>query len=346
MNSTIRWGLLGTGKIARAFANALKHARLGRAMAVASRSRESADAFAREFSIPRAYPDYQALLHDEEVDAVYISLIHPLHAQWALRCAEAGKHCLCEKPITMNHREAENVIHAFDTRKKFLMEAFMYRCHPQTTQVIEMIQKGVIGELKVISATFSFLTEPYDHGHRVLSRVLGGGGILDVGCYCVSMARLVAGVACGMPHAEPLEVHGCACLGPTEVDEYSVAIMKFPGDILARLSCGIRLAQENRVILYGTEGHLTLPTPWGPGLDGQPSKIIIHKRGNFTPHEVEVVSNAPLFTLEADSAASHILAGRRQALWPQMTWADSLGNMKTLDLWREDIGLRYDADNS
>ena len=222
------------------------------------------------------------------------------------------------------------------------MEAFMYRCHPQTARLVELIREKAIGEVRVIHASFSFHSGP-DTDRRLLNNALGGGGILDVGCYCASMARLVAGAAQGKDFADPVELAGFARLHEkTRVDEWAVASLKFAGDILAQLSTGVQLRQDNAVRIFGSAGSIVVPDPWTPARSGGTTKIILQKAGQTAPTEILVESPQPLYSIEADTVAAHI-AGR-QAPSPAMTWADSLGNMKTLDRWRQAAGVLYDAE--
>ena len=280
------------------------------------------------------------MLADPNVQAVYISNPHPGHAEWAIRCAEAGKHILCEKPLAMNHAEAMTVLEAVRRHDVFLMEAFMYRCHPQTVRVGELVREGAIGAVRVIQATFSFHAAP-DPRSRLLAPELGGGGILDVGCYPVSMSRLIAGAAAGLPFADPLDFKAVGHLGSTGVDEYSAAVARFPGDVVAQLACGVQVAQENVVRIYGDAGHLVIPAPWAPTRDGGTSRVFLHRSGKGEPQELRFETppeaQAYLYAIEADHVAAHI--ADRQA--PAMSWADTLGNMQTLDRWREGIGLTY-----
>src|SRR6266480_5356826 len=247
MVENLAWGILGTGTIAGIFARGLAASRTGKLVAVGSRAQAEADAFGERWHIPHRHGSYEELLADEEVQIVYISTPHPLHAEWAIKAAEAGKHILCEKPLALNHAEAMAVIEAALRHDVFLMEAFMYRCHPQTAKLIELIRSGVIGKVRVIEVTFSFHANVHP-GHRLLNNALGGGGILDVGCYCVSMARLLAGVASGKDFAEPTSLVGQAHIGElSRVDEYAVASLTFPGDILAQLFTGVQVKGDNRV---------------------------------------------------------------------------------------------------
>ncbi|MHB9024126.1 MAG: Gfo/Idh/MocA family protein [Armatimonadota bacterium] len=341
MSKKLAWGLIGTGGIARAFASALTHSHTGELVAIGSRSMEKAEAFAAEFPAPHRHGSYEALLANPAVEAVYISTPHPNHAEWAIAAAKAGKHILCEKPIGLNAAEAQQIIDAAKRHDVFLMEAFMYRCHPQIAKLIELLRGGAIGEVRVIQATFSFHS-PFNPDSRIYKNALGGGGILDVGCYCTSMARLVAGIANGMDFIEPLEVKGTGVLGKTGVDEYAVASLKFPGGVLAELATGVAVGQESVVRIFGSEGSIMLPTPWIPTREGGTTKIIVQQKGSHEPQEILVETDEWLYAMEADIVARHL--ADRQAPSPAMSWADTLGNMQTLDRWRAEIGLVYDAE--
>lgn len=339
--SKLAWGILSTGRIAGVFARGLKESSTGTLVAVGSRTQEAADRFGKEFGITRCHASYEALLADPTVQAVYIATPHPLHALWTIRAAEAGKHVLCEKPLALNEAEATAAIEAARRHGVFLMEAFMYRCHPQTAKLVEQIKAKAIGEVRVIQATFSFQAGFNPEG-RLLNNALGGGGILDVGCYPMSMARLIAGAALGRDFSEPLEIKGVGVLGEvTRVDEVAVAVAKFPGNIVAQLSTGVLVNQENILRIFGTEGSITVPAPWGLGGAGT-LKIIVNKKGAAAPEEIEIISPVGSYALEADMVAKTL--DRRQGIPPAMTWDDSLGNMRALDKWRREIGLVYDAE--
>ena len=342
MSEKLAWGILGTGAIAKVFARGVAESRTGALVAVGSRGRSSAEEFGDQFSIPRRHDSYEALLADPVVQVVYIATPHPLHAEWSIKAAEAGKHVLCEKPLTLNGAQAMAVVEAARRNDVFLMEAYMYRCHPQTARLVELIRAGAIGDVRVISATFSF-----DVGDAPASRLLrndlGGGGILDVGGYCTSMARLIAGAAGGADVAEPIEVTGCAHIGAvSRVDEYAGATLLFPGGILAQLTTGVRATGDNVVRIVGSTGSILVPEPWVPARDGGTTKIIVQRHGEPAPREIAVETGEGLYALEADTVAAHIDA--RQAPSPAMTWDDTLGNMKTLDRWRAAIGLVYDVE--
>lgn len=337
----LAWGIISTGRIAGTFAKGMVESKTGRVVAVGSRSQESAEKFGDEHGIPKRYGSYEALLADPEVQAVYIATPHPMHSEWAIKAAEAGKHILCEKPITIDYPEAMAMIEAARQNDVFFMEAFMYRCHPQTAKLRELLRNRVIGDVKIIQATFSFYAGWNPEG-RLLKNALGGGGILDVGCYAASMARLVAGEATGKLYADPIEVKSVGHIGETGVDEYTSAVMKFPGDIIAQVSTGVRINQENVVRIFGTEGSMFLPIPWNPGRVGSAGKIII-SRGGQEPEEIIIDAYAEsLYALEADVVAANL--EKREA--DEMSWGDTLGNIKALDAWRLGMGQMYEIEKS
>ncbi len=334
MADKLKWGIISTGRIAGVFAKALMDSKTGELLAVASRTQKSADSFGDEYKVPRRYGSYQALLDDPDVQAVYIAPPHPMHAEWTIKAAEAGKHILCEKPLTINFPEAMAVIEAARRNDVFLMEAFMYRCHPQTAKLVELVRSGIIGEVRMIQATFSFNSAWNPEG-RVLNPELGGGGILDVGCYPVSMSRLIAGAAMDKPFAEPIEVKGIGRIGETGVDEWAAGILRFENDIIAQVATGVRLNQENVVRIYGSEGNIFVPSPW---FCQERAEIIVTRDGQ-QQETILVESKGSSYTFEADVVAANI--EKRQAPSPAMSWDDSLGNMRTLDSWRLAIGLMY-----
>jgi predicted dehydrogenase/aryl-alcohol dehydrogenase-like predicted oxidoreductase len=344
MSAKIRWGLLATGAIAKAFARGVKASQTGELVAVGSRTLEKAKAFGAEFGIATCHGSYEALLADPNVEAVYISTPHPQHAEWAIKAAEAGKHVLVEKPVGLNQYEAQAMIEAAVANKVFFMEAYMYRCHPQTAKLVELLREKVIGDVGVIQATFSFQAGFNAEG-RLWSNAMAGGGIMDVGGYTTSIARLVAGAALGQPFAEPVSVTGAGNLHPqTGVDVWAVATLKFPGNIVASLATGVGLNQENVLRIFGTAGNIVVPVPYLHARDGaMPGKIVVNRKGE-APREIAVDSPVTSFALEADVCGRAIRAGRRQPDAPAMTWDDTLGNIRAQDAWRAAIGLTYEAE--
>jgi len=337
----LKWGIIGPGKIARTFARALPDSETGELYAVGSRAIERANAFADEFGAPVRYGSYDELLADGHVDAVYIALPNHRHLEWAIKSAQAGKHVLCEKPLTVNAAETQEMLDAVAQTDVLLMEAFMYRCHPQTSKLVDLIRDGAIGEVRLIQATFSYDMGTSDSAYANIRRRndVAGGGIMDVGCYTTSIARLIAGAALGLSApAEPVSVQGVAHIGERgRVDEWASASLLFPNDIVADLFCGTALRVESDVRVWGTSGSLVVPVPWKP-VQGQ----IMLSREGAEPEAIVASSGADCYALEADVMARSI--GSQQAPYPCMTWQDSLGNMRALDRWRAAVGLVFDAE--
>ncbi|MHB8599447.1 MAG: Gfo/Idh/MocA family protein [Ktedonobacteraceae bacterium] len=338
MNTTLNWGIIGTGNIAHVFAEGITQSNTGTLVAVGSRTQDAANRFGEAWNVPRRYSSYAELLKDRDVQAVYISTPHPLHAEWAIKAAAAGKHILCEKPLTLNYAQAEAVIEAARKNNVFLMEAFMYRCHPQTEKLVELIRSGIIGQVRVIQATFSFSSDDDPNG-RLLNNALGGGSILDVGGYCASIARLIAGAASGERFSNPVRVVGAGHIGETHVDEYAAASLLLPGDIIAQLFSGVRVNGGSNVHIYGTEGSIFVPSPFTPGT-GETLSMRVKKDGGQGAQDIFVENSTGLYALEADTVATYLT--ERQA--PAMNWEDTLGNMRTLDQWREAVGVVYADD--
>ena len=344
MSEKINWGLLATGAIAQAFARGVKTSQTGELVAVGSRSLDKAQAFGKNFEIPNCHGSYEELLGDPAIEAVYVATPHPLHAEWAIKAAEAGKHVLVEKPIGLNQYEAQAMIDAAVENEVFLMEAYMYRCHPQTRKLVELLRENAIGDVRVIQATFSF-GAGFNPDSRLWSNALAGGGIMDVGGYTTSIARLVAGAAQGQPFADPTAVTGAGHLHPqTNVDAWAVGTLKFPGDVVASIATGVGVGQENVLRIFGGEGNILVPNPYLTGRDGAaPGKIIVHRQGE-EPREIDIDSPVSSYAHEADACGRALRAGRVQAEAPAMTWDDTLGNIRTQDEWRAAIGLTYEAE--
>jgi len=335
MGAQIGWGILSTGRIAATFAASVLRSKTGRLAAVGSRSIEKAWDFAQRHQIPKAYGSYGALLADPEVEAVYIATPHPSHAEWCIKSAQAKKHILCEKPLTMDLSGTRRVIEAARKNRVFLLEAFAYRFHPQTAKLLRLIRKGAIGEVRLIQGTF-FFNAPFDPKNRIFNKKLGGGGILDIGCYPVSMARLIAGATQGKPYLDPVEVKGAGHVGRSGVDEWAVALLKFPGGILAEVSCGVRMEWETLLRIHGSKGTLTVTSPWACGLKAGKTQILLQKNGRV--QKMEVKSDRGLYVYEADALAETVKRGKAES--PAMSLADSLGNARVLDLWLQGVGYR------
>jgi predicted dehydrogenase len=240
---TLRIGILGTAKIAGSFMVGAKASARAAVVAIASRDRGRAEAFARQHDIPRAY-GYADLLADREVDAIYNPLPNALHAEWSIAAARAGKHVLCEKPLATTEREAQAMFAAADANRIVLVEAFPYMFQPQTLEIEQLIGSGAIGEVRTMFAAFGFTIA--DPGNIRLDARLGGGALLDAGCYPVSFARQVFGV-------RPTRVTAIARWAGG-VDQTLAAALEYPGGGIAQVSCSFGTAVHRRAIIAGTTG--------------------------------------------------------------------------------------------
>jgi D-xylose 1-dehydrogenase (NADP+, D-xylono-1,5-lactone-forming) len=252
MASAVKWGIVSTADINRNVIPGAKESPKIDLVAVASRERRRAESYAREWGIEHAYGSYEELLEDPEIEAVYISLPNTLHCEWSIRAVEAGKHVLCEKPLSRHPAEVEAAFDAAARADRILMEAFMYRHNPQTKRLAELVAEGAVGELRVVRSTFSYAL--YDAGNIRLRTDVEGGSLMDVGCYCVSGSRLLGG--------EPETVYGQALIGETGTDWVFTGTIRFPRDVFALFDCGTALASRDELEAVGTEGSLFLDDPW------------------------------------------------------------------------------------
>jgi D-xylose 1-dehydrogenase (NADP+, D-xylono-1,5-lactone-forming) len=252
MNRPVSWGFLSTAKVNDKLLAAAAESDRIRVIAVASRDAARADAYARARGIERAYGSYESLLADADVEALYISLPNSLHVEWSIRALEAGKHVLCEKPLSRRPDDVERAFEVADQSDRLLMEAFMYRHNPQTAKLEELVRGGAIGRLRLLRAAFSF---PLADAENVrLNASLDGGALMDVGCYCVSGARLLGG--------EPEQVYGEQVLSGSGVDELFSGAMLLPGEVLAQFDCGLVLQVRDELEAIGEEGSVFLDDPW------------------------------------------------------------------------------------
>ena len=256
----VRWGIVSTAHINRLLIPGAKASPEVELVGVASRDRARAEEYARQWEIERAYGSYEELLADDDIEAVYISLPNNLHVEWSIRSLEAGKHVLCEKPLTRDPGDAEAAFDAAERAGRLLSEAFMYRHNPQTKRLRELVRDGAIGELRLVRAAFSYGL--YDEANIRLRPELEGGALMDVGCYCVSGSRLLAG--------EPETVYGQARIGASGTDWVFGATLRFPGDVIGLFDCGTALVERDELEAIGSEGSLFVDDPWHckvPGIE-------------------------------------------------------------------------------
>jgi predicted dehydrogenase len=301
----MRWGILSTANIGRKLIAGARDAGV-ELVAVASRDEARGRAFADEFGIPRVHGSYEALLADDGVDAIYNPLPNALHVPWSIRALEAGKHVLCEKPLTRDVAAVEQAFDAADRAGRLLMEAFMWRFHPQTARMLELVGTGAIGQLRHVNARFGFNLDP-GSGNVRWSEELEGGGLMDVGCYCVSGMRLLAG--------EPLRV-SAERVG-TSVDGRVAAVLRFANDVTGTFDCGMDVYNRSGLEVVGDQDTLWIADPW----HGQSPGIVLASGERI---EVERVNPYGRELLELEAAV-------REGRAPALDRAESIGQARTID---------------
>ncbi|KXF75800.1 oxidoreductase [Paramesorhizobium deserti] len=340
----IRWGIIGPGTIARTFADGIAHSRTGALVAIATRNPDK-PGLSEAFPGSRIVNGYDRLLSDCEVDAIYIATPHTGHAEWAIKAVRAGKHVLVEKPIALSAYDADAIYHEAKKAGVFAGEAYMYRLHPQTKKIVDLIKDGRIGDIRIIRSSFGFNMGKFRPDHRLFANETAGGGILDVGGYPVSMARLIAGASQNKAFLEPEKVFGVAHLGRSGVDEWASAVLKFPNGIVAEVSCSIMAQQDNVLRIIGSEGRIEVKDFWfASGHKGGTGEIEIF--GGEEHETLEVHESGWLYAFEVDAAGEAIRNGRMEFETPGMSWADSVGNLRVMDKWRAAIGLEYEIETA
>jgi xylose dehydrogenase (NAD/NADP) len=307
--SPVKWGFISTADINRKVIPGAHASPKVDLVAVASREEARAAEYAKQWEIPRAYGSYEALLADDEIEAVYISLPNTMHVEWSIKSLEAGKHVLCEKPFTRHPDEVDEAFDVAERTGRHLTEAFMWRHNPQTKRLAELVAEGLIGELRLIRSAFSYSL--YDETNIRLRTDVEGGALMDVGCYNVSGSRLLGG--------EPERVWGEAWYGPSGTDWVFTGTMRFPNDVIATFDCGTALPERDELEAIGSEGSVFLDDPWHCN-----NPVLEIRR----PDGVELfpVDGADSYRLELEDLSDAIRNGSQ----PLLGRADALGQARAL----------------
>ncbi|HND50064.1 MAG TPA: Gfo/Idh/MocA family oxidoreductase [Anaerolineales bacterium] len=311
MDNVLNWGLLSTAKINRALIKPLRASKRTRLLGVASRSQSSADEYAREWKIPRAYGSYESMLADPEIDIVYNSLPNHLHEEWTVKALRAGKHVLCEKPLALTVEEVDRIIAASNETGMVAAEAFMYRHHAQTLKIKELVDSNLIGQIQLIKGAFTFTLNR--EGNYRFIKEYGGGSLWDVGCYPISFARMVVG-------EEPVEVFGSQVLGPGGSDDSFYGQMRFGNGIHMQFDSGFKSPSRSYMEIVGTAGVINIPAPFKPG---RKSEIYI-TRGE-TQEKIKISANE-LYADEVEDMCNAVLNEKT----PRVSLLDSRGNIATI----------------
>ena len=311
MSEPVRFGVLSTARIARLVIAGARLAEGVEIAAVASRERARAKAYASEHGIARVHGSYEDMLADPDIDAVYIPLPNALHVPWSLRALEAGKHVLCEKPLSRRPEQVEEAFDAADRAGRLLMEAFMWRYHPQTDALVRCVREGAIGQLRLIRAGFGFDIGASPANVR-WSGELEGGALMDVGCYCVSAMRLLCG--------EPLRVSGEAVAGGHDVDARFTGALRLEGDVVGLFDCGMDVAPRGFIELVGDRGALRSSDPW----HGRKPEVVLEPADG--PPEPVATERVDPYARELEDFASAVRDGGR----PRLGRADALGQARAI----------------
>jgi len=311
MERQLNWGLLSTAKINQALIKPLNASKRTRLLAIASRSQSSADAYARENKIPRAYGSYETLLADPEIDVIYNSLPNNLHAEWTIKALRAGKHVLCEKPIALSLAEVDEMASVAKETGKILAEAFMYRHHAQTLKVKEIVDSGALGKLQFIKGAFTF-TLTREGNYRQIKE-MGGGSIWDVGCYPISYARTIVG-------EEPVEVFGWQIEGPGGSDDSFIGQMRFANGVHAQFDSGFKSPSRSYIEIVGSDAVLKIPSAFKPGVKSDVFFVKGEKEEKIN------ISGTNLYLGEVEDMCDSILLNKPQ----RITLGDSRGNIAAI----------------
>ena len=320
----INWGIIGTGNIATKFAEGLSVLPDAKLLAVGSRTQVTADAFADQFATPRRYGSYEALVHDADVQAIYVSTPHHLHMENTLLCLEAGKAVMCEKPFAINAAQAQIMVAKAREKGLFLMEAMWTRYLPIMVKVRELLTTGVIGEVRMITADFGYRSG-FNPDSRTFNPTMGGGALLDVGIYPISLAYMILG--------QPSRISSMAELGQTGVDEQSAFILGYEGGEMAVLTTAVRTNTPHEAFILGTNGRIKIPSPWW-----YPKTMTISVNGK-ADEEIHLPYEGNGYNYEAAELMTCLRTGKLES--DTMPLDESLQIMHTMDEIRAQWGLKY-----
>jgi predicted dehydrogenase len=327
MTQSIRWGIIGAGSIANAFATGLKALDDAELVGIGSRSQANADRFGDEYDIPHRHDSYEALVSDPDIDAIYIATPHPFHCENALLCLDHGKAVLCEKPFAINAAETRQMVESARAKKLFLMEAMWTRFLPVSTKVREIIAAGTIGDVRMMTADFCFRAD-FNPESRLFAPELGGGGLLDIGVYVTSYAHMVFGKA-------PSRVVSMADMGETGVDEQAGLVLGFDEGEMAMLTCATRTTTPHAAAIYGTDGMIEVTSPFW-----QANELKLTVGDKVDVMSLPFPGNG--YTCEAEEVGRCLRAGKLES--DILPLDKTIAIVETLDTVRAQWGLTYPSE--
>jgi len=329
----INWGIIGTGRIAAVFTAALCAGNSGRPLIVAGRDPERTREFAAANRIPESLVNPGALFADPRIDAVYIATPHASHAELSIAALEAGKAVLCEKPMAISEEDIDAVLATAKRTGKLFLEAFMYRWHPQTRKLVELLRKNTVGEINLIESSFGFAAK-YDPKDRLFNPALGGGAIWDIGGYPLSMAMLIAAAALGEESAVPDRFVCGGVPAPGNVDLTGCAVAVWRERIVAQLACSTGATLDPTLRIHGSAGRITVPNPWVCSRTGPEEGLIRIERPDKAVEELRIPANQTSYGYEADDFARMLASGAREAVFSPFATSESRELNRLLCRWR------------
>ena len=331
----INWGIIGLGRMANRFASAIGEVENAKLLGIASQNIDRLKNFGDQYSIENnfRFNTYDEILNCNEINSIYISTLNNTHADIIIKAAKAKKNILCEKPVTTNYLDTVKVFEELNKTNVFFLEAIAYRTHPQTRFVINKIIEGEIGEVDKIDSTFGFSHRKLDPQSRLFDPKLGGGAILDVGCYPVSFSSLIANIKKKeekLIEPEFLDVSGSLC--STGVEECAYATLRFNNKITAKVGAAIRLNMKNKTLIEGTKGSILINSPWLPD-----KKSLVEVKTNKRYYKTFVNTTKSIFANQIHVVSQLIIDGKKEGEFPAMTWKNSVNNMRVLDIWKKKL---------
>ena len=332
----ISWGIIGLGSMANRFAISINEVENAKLLGIASQNVDRLNNFGEQYNIENKFRfnSYDEILNCNEINSIYISTLNNTHAEIIIKAAKAKKNILCEKPVTTSYSDTVKVFDTLNKSNVFFLEAIAYRTHPQTQFVINKIIEGEIGEVENIDSTFGFSHRKLDPQSRLFDPKLGGGAILDVGCYPVSFSSLIANIKekedGRLVEPEFMDVSGSLC--STGVEECAYATLKFSNKITARIGTAIRLSMKNQTLIEGTKGSILINSPWLPHI-----KSLVEIKKNKGYYKSFVSATKSIFANQIHVVSQLIIDGKKGGEFPAMTWKSSINNMRVLDRWKKKL---------
>ena len=337
----INWGIIGLGNMASKFASSIKNLKNTKLLSIASKTPSRLERFGNTHDIDKKYRfnDYEEILKCDEINAIYISTLNNTHHDLIIKAIEFNKNILCEKPASVNYEESLNIYKKLLRSKVFFMEAIAYRSHPQTNFVINEIKKNTIGNVVFIESNFGFFIKKINHKSRLFNLEMGGGAILDVGCYPLSFSNLIGGIGNEKENDNPelIDVSGSLC--ETGVDDIAYATLLYKNNIKSKIGVAIRLNMQNKTIIEGTKGKLIIENPWLPE-----KKSVIEVKTNDRYYKSFINSKFEIFENQINLVNKFILENKKEGDYPCMNWKNTLNNMYTLNNWKKKLIKKNEKD--